>query len=135
MDRYNVSKLLQTIVTRCLAAAAHDSARDADVDVIINSVHPGLCQTQLFRSVPFPVSVVMRLSLRAVGRTPEVGSRCLVAGALAGPESHGKYMEDCAVADYPSIMNGDAGVVMQAKVWEELLAILEDIPPDISKLI
>ncbi|PNH70234.1 hypothetical protein VD0002_g387 [Verticillium dahliae] len=135
LDRYNVSKLLQIIAVKHLAVATRASAHSADEDIIINSVHPGLCQTELFRSMPFPFNYPMNIGLRIVGRTSEMGSRCLLAGALADEESHGRYMENCLVADYAPILNGDDGEVMQSKVWEELMGILEDIQPGIQKLI
>lgn len=85
--------------------------------------------------MPFPFNYPMNIGLRIVGRTSEMGSRCLLAGALADEESHGRYMENCLVADYAPILNGDDGEVMQSKVWEELMGILEDIQPGIQKLI
>jgi hypothetical protein len=77
----------------------------------------------------------MKLAMRVFGRTSEMGSRCLLAGALAGDESHGRYMENCVVANYAPIMNGEEGKAMQAKVWEELITILEGVQPGITKLI
>lgn len=138
MDRYNVSKLLQVILAKHLAVAARASGRG---DVIINSVHPGLCNTELFRSVPWPISIPFNLGLRVFGRTPEMGSRCLMAGVLTGNEeeldkettTNGRYMENCVVAPYPKIMNGDEGERMQERVWEELLEILENVQPGVRK--
>lgn len=103
--------------------------------IIINTVHPGLCQTELYRSIPFPFNYPMSFGMRVFGRTSEMGSRCLMAGALAGDESHGRYMVNCVVADYAPIMNGEEGEAMQVKVWGELVTILEGVQPGITKLI
>lgn len=135
MDRYGVSKLLEVIVVKQLAAAMQAAGHPADEKIIVNTVHPGLCQTELYRAIPFPVNYPMNWGMRLAGRTSEMGSRCLLAGALAGVESHGRYMENCVVADYAPIMNGEEGEAMQVKVWEELVSILEGIQPGIKKLI
>lgn len=61
------------------------------------------------------------------GRTTEMGSRTLVAAALAGPESCGKYMYDGEVDDQrlsPFVRSND-GQKAALKVWKELRAILE----------
>ncbi|KAH6687725.1 dehydrogenase/reductase SDR family member 13 [Plectosphaerella plurivora] len=135
LDRYNVSKLLQVIITKQLAAATRHSGHPANENIIFNTVHPGLCQTELYRSMPFPLNYPMNFVMRMFGRTSEMGSRCLLAGALAGDESNGRYMENCAVADYAPILNGEEGEAMQVRVWEELVAILEETQPGITGLI
>ncbi|KAM0331470.1 hypothetical protein ACHAQA_003146 [Verticillium albo-atrum] len=134
-DRYSVSKLLEIIAVKQLAAATRTSDHPDDEKIIINTVHPGLCQTELYRSIPFPLNYPMNFGMRVFGRTSEMGSRCLLAGALSGDESHGRYMENCVVADYAPIMNGEEGDAMQVKVWDELITILEGVQPGITKLI
>ena len=129
-DRYSVSKLIQIIAVRELAAAATGSSSGS---VVITAVHPGLCRTQLFRHVPWPASWLLALILRLIGRTPEQGSRTLMAGAFAGAEAQGRYMADCVVAEFPKIMQGEAGRLMGEKVWAQLLAELEKIEPGVSK--
>ncbi|EEY15177.1 conserved hypothetical protein [Verticillium alfalfae VaMs.102] len=135
LDRYNVSKLLQVIIVKQLATATRVPGYPPNERIIINTLHPGLCQTELFRSMPFPLNYPLKLGMRVFGRTSEVGSRCLLAGALAGEESHGRYMENCVVAEYAPILNGEEGELMQVRVWEEVVAILESIQPGITKLI
>ncbi|CRK29421.1 Short chain dehydrogenase atnD like protein [Verticillium longisporum] len=135
LDRYNVSKLLQVTIVKQLAAATRVPSYPPSERIIINTIHPGLCQTELFRSMPFPLNYPMKLGMRVFGRTSEMGSRCLLAGALAGEESHGRYMENCIVAEYAPILNSEEGELMQVRVWEGVVAILEGIQPRITKLI
>lgn len=62
-----------------------------------------------------------------------MGSRTLVAAASAGPETHGMYMVDCKVRDPSAWVRSPQGEKTQAKVWIELLEILEGIQPGIGK--
>jgi hypothetical protein len=34
-----------------------------------------------------------------IGRTTEMGSRTLLHGALAGKETHGKYLSECEIKE------------------------------------
>lgn len=85
--------------------------------------------------MPFPLNYPMNFAMRIFGRTSEMGSRCLLAGALAGDESNGRYMENCVVAGYAPILNGEEGEAMQVRVWDELVAILEETQPGITSSI
>lgn len=64
--------------------------------VIINLVNPGLCATTLSRDAPQVFKDHLQELLNKNGRTAETGSRTLLAGAVAGEDSHGSYMNDCA---------------------------------------
>ncbi|RYP75474.1 hypothetical protein DL771_002359 [Monosporascus sp. 5C6A] len=50
---------------------------------------PRLRSSQLFRNALFPKTWVVTIALRLWGRTPETGSRALVAAALGGTDAHG----------------------------------------------
>ena len=63
--------------------------------VIINAINPGLCETELSRNSPEGFKASLRQMLDSFGRTAECGSRTLLAGAVAGKDSHGSYMDDC----------------------------------------
>lgn len=132
LDRYNLSKLLQLMMTRKLAEAFSPTTGDSP-PVIINALNPGLCRTQLFRYIPFPLSILTDSATALVGRDAEVGSRTLLAAAFAGQETHGKSMTDCRLHRWPGIMLGDEGEQLTQKVWEELLEILEGIEPGVTE--
>lgn len=127
------------MIVRQLAGALRASSRNDEV--IVNSLHPGLCNTELFRSFALPLRIPHQFILRCVARSPEMGSRTLLAAALTSDEAehnektatHGRFMEDCVLGRYPGFMPGDDGEALQAKVWEELLGILEDIQPGIKE--
>lgn len=127
-DRYGDSKLLQILIVRELA---RELGRDGHPPVIINTLSPGLCRSALFRHAPWPISWFMPISLFLLGRTPEMGSRTLVAAASAGEETHGRYMVDCKIHAESRFVRSDEGRAVGKRVFEELLGILETVHPGI----
>lgn len=67
--------------------------------VIINSINPGLCETTLSRNAPPEFRAQLAEMWAKSGRTSECGSRTLLAGAVAGDDSHGAYMNNCLPAE------------------------------------
>lgn len=61
-----------------------------------------------------------------------MGSRTLMAGAFA-PEPHGKFMSNCEEEIWPSIMLGEEGEALSARVWVELLDIMEGIEAGVTE--
>jgi NAD(P)-dependent dehydrogenase (short-subunit alcohol dehydrogenase family) len=92
MERYSISKLLCVYVTRELASRmkAADS-KNLNSRVIVNTPNPSFCKSGLMRetSAMAPPDFL--------SRTVEMGSRALVHGLLAGPESNGQYLTNCHV--------------------------------------
>ncbi|KAH0385834.1 hypothetical protein KCU89_g17148, partial [Aureobasidium melanogenum] len=66
-----------------------------------------------------------------LARTTEVGSRTLVAAALASHDTHGQYMSDCMVEEPSKFVRSEEGKITQERVWAELSAKLEAIQPGI----
>ncbi|KAK5635378.1 hypothetical protein RRF57_011090 [Xylaria bambusicola] len=62
--------------------------------------------------------------------TTEQGRRTLVSAGLAGPGSHGQYLEDCKVGESSEMVtqNPDVG----KRLWAELKAKLEEIQPGVT---
>jgi hypothetical protein len=78
------------------------AARTADKKpfVLINSVNPGLCSTDLTRNVEGVSALIMPILMKLLGWTPEEGSRTLVHATIAGPESHGILLSECSIKKY-----------------------------------
>lgn len=129
-DRYNVSKLLEILVVREMARVLDDNNH---IPVTVNTLNPGLCRTQLFRSLPFGIRHLVHGVLYTVGRTAEMGARTLVSAAAAGPETHGQYLDTTEVWPVSTYVTSEAGAKAQRRVWTELLGILEGVHPGISK--
>jgi retinol dehydrogenase 12 len=89
--RYPLTKLLDIFVARELAKLVPlVNGRPA---VIVNSLNPGLCHSELGREVGWWLAVLKFV----FARSTENGSRTLVDAALQGVESHGEYLSTCQV--------------------------------------
>lgn len=129
-DRYNVSKLLEILTVRELGPAMTASGKPK---VILNTLTPGFCHSELMRHANFPLNLLGWIGKLLIGRTTEMGSRTLVAAACAGEETHGAYMTDCQVKNPSKWVRSDQGMEAQKRVYKELLAILEEIEPGVTK--
>ncbi len=127
-DRYSVTKLLQIFVVRELSA---EMDKTGAPKVVLNTLSPGFCRSDLYRHAPFPLSIIFSVATFALGRTSEMGARNLVKAAVGGEESHGKYIVDCSLASVSSFVRSKEGEEAQKKVFKELLFILENIKPGV----
>ena len=76
----------------------------AEHGVIINTVNPGLCSTDLIRNIGTTITgwlikIFVKMMRAFLARTAEEGSRTLLHAAVAGQESHGKYLSDCEIKE------------------------------------
>lgn len=94
IERYGVSKLMTIFVTE---ESAHLMPRSAQGDplVVVNSVAPGFCKSELLtrESVPWSLKVIEAL----VARSAQEGSKTLLDSATRGIASHGKWLENQAI--------------------------------------
>lgn len=95
ISRYPLSKLVQFFAVRQLAALLPTSR----TGVVLNLVCPGLCKTSLSRNAPPGFRESLAEQHEKYGRTAEDGSRTLLHGAVAGEDSHGKYLSSCRIAE------------------------------------
>lgn len=92
--RYWRSKLLALLATRELADRLEQSTKRR---VTLNAPNPSLCRTELEReNDQAPGKMVFAI----LGRTAEMGSRTLVHGVLAGDQTHGEFLNNCAIEPY-----------------------------------
>lgn len=78
-----------------------------------------------------PSNPGVRAFEKLMARTTEEGSRTLVHAATRGPETHGKYLNDCKIAKCGALVECGEGAEIQKRVWDELAGILESIQPGI----
>lgn len=128
-DRYNTSKLLVILITGELAKSMDERGNNP---IVLNTLNPGLCKSELFRQVRFPINWILNVGLAVIGRTCEMGSRTLLAAATAGKESHGKYMDSCKVGKESRFITSEEGAKAQKRVYAELMTILEGIHAGIT---
>ncbi|KAH8802612.1 hypothetical protein F5884DRAFT_474999 [Xylogone sp. PMI_703] len=130
--RYMVSKLLEVLVARELAAQV---GKVEDQGVIINIVNPGFCVSELVRSASLLERIGVWIMQAILARTTEVGARTEVYGAAGSIETHGQYMGNCVVEPPSTFVRSEDGAETQRRLYAELLERLERIQPGISKLI
>lgn len=93
--RYALSKLLQIMAVRRLAALAPSSR----TGIIINYVSPGLCNTGLARNSSLMTKFTIGALRVAMGRSAEWGSRSVLHGLSLGDESHGRLLTYCDIKE------------------------------------
>ena len=71
----------------------------SETGVTVNFISPGLCVTELTRHVGTIPQLMIGTMRGLFGRTAEEGSRTLLHGAVAGKESHGKYLSECEIKE------------------------------------
>ncbi|UKZ74941.1 putative secondary metabolism biosynthetic enzyme [Trichoderma virens FT-333] len=123
MKSYPASKMMEILAVREIARLL-PVARGG---VIINSINPGLCETTLSRNAPEAFKTSLKELLGQCGRTAECGSRTLLAGAVAGEDSHGSYMDDCVPSD--NLIPGWMDATANQKGWYSIVKELENIEP------
>lgn len=128
--RYFLSKLLVMLCVVRLAKAVEKGEKAGKPLVVVNNVAPGLCVTSLFRN---DEGMVVKMSLKAVGRPADVGARTLVHGGCeAGRESHGQYLSENKVKKMSDWCQSAEGIEMGERVWKELVAVAEGVKPGIG---
>lgn len=91
---YNISKFLNVAWTRDLAS------RVSTDEVIINTVNPGACVTDLGREANPTAVAIFKFAAGIIARTAEQGARTYGhAAILMGKESHGQYINNCTIAE------------------------------------
>ncbi|CAG9981554.1 unnamed protein product [Clonostachys byssicola] len=128
MGRYPLTKLIEIYAGRYLATLAPVER----TGVVINYLDPGLCYTNLTSNVdPKLADVIENERNTYFGRTPEMGSRTLIAAAVQGKESHGRLSGSCLIQDHrvPDYIKDSEGQVEQKKIWEAIAAELNRVAP------
>jgi retinol dehydrogenase-12 len=96
-ERYFLSKLLVMLAFREMAARMSETVKKGGDMVILNTVAPGWCYSDLFRDDPNFGGLGMTIAMKIFARSTDEGSRCLVGAVVAGKESHGEYLNDCKI--------------------------------------
>jgi NAD(P)-dependent dehydrogenase (short-subunit alcohol dehydrogenase family) len=65
--------------------------------VVVNLVCPGFCKTELIRNGQPAMREYLTDLHKQAGRTAQDGSRPLLHGAVAGKDSHGCFLQSCAI--------------------------------------
>ena len=91
--QYNTSKLLVEFIVKEIAALA--SEPNGMTPVIVNSLCPGFCYSELGRSFDTLMErMLMPVFYAIFARSTEHGSRTLVSGTSQGVEAHGTFWKN-----------------------------------------
>ncbi len=94
LHSYSVSKLVLLLATRELSQNTR-----AEPKIVLNSVAPGLCHSDLGRNLTGEGAKAIEGRKAQYARTAEEGSRTLVHAVTLGWEAHGRYLSDCEIQE------------------------------------
>ncbi|KAF9526086.1 NAD(P)-binding protein [Crepidotus variabilis] len=131
LTRYLDTKLLNVFFTRALASRTSSSS-----PVIINTVNPGLCYSNLRQYNSIISQITNYLIEKALARTTEEGSRQLVWAALGSEGAderalHGAFITDMRVQEAADSVVGVGGKELEDKLWVDLVEELEQVNPQV----
>lgn len=112
--RYADSKLLCFLFTRELAQR-YDNKK-----VIVNSFCPSMVKTGMASAMPFHVRIPASILMSIRGRpVEEAGRVALHAAVNAGPDTHGKLLEDLSAVPASQFVESAEGQRIQRLLWSE----------------
>ncbi|KAL2802544.1 hypothetical protein BJX63DRAFT_107166 [Aspergillus granulosus] len=119
-ERYPISKLIMILLAKVMAQQLPSK------DIVVNTFTPGYCVSGLTDNVRGVTKLALWLLAKATARSTEVGGRTLVWAIAQGPDSHGKYLNDCKIDEsaLSPFVNSSEGIKAREKLWKELLEIL-----------
>lgn len=88
-------------------------------------VNPGMCNTAIFKKVPFPLNLVVQNSFK----TPQEGAQTTIMATVSKKLEgiSGKYLSDCQVTDLFSFVKDEE---KNRYFWEESAKIVKLSPED-----
>lgn len=136
--QYSLTKLLLEYSLRHMAQLPSVVTPSGRVNVVINSVAPGICKTDLGRQFTEKstfVRILITIFFFLVGRTAEMGSRTYLTALTRGPESQGRMWKDDRYYDGGEMVESEEGAEFGEKVWAEVVHELEKIEPKINGIL
>ena len=67
--------------------------------VVINHSNPGWVKTEVMREWSGLKLLIFKMTRAIFARSTEVGSRTTMNAAEGGEETHGQYLDDCAIGE------------------------------------
>ncbi|RAK74302.1 putative short chain dehydrogenase/ reductase [Aspergillus fijiensis CBS 313.89] len=137
---YAVSKLALTYAVESLCERAVRA--DGRVNVVVNTVCPGLVSTSLGRSMAESsrwLKVLVPIHQRLLGKSADFGARFYVKAARTSIDEHGKYIQSLFTEDeYRRLsapnLRSQTALKVRGIVWKEIMTDLVDKIPSLSGL-
>jgi retinol dehydrogenase-12 len=118
-DRYNLSKLLNVLFTRALAAHLPPAGA-----IIVDTVDPGYCYSALRRHASGLQGAAFAVMDLLLGRKTHVGARTLVWAANAGRDDpalrdalKGAYTSSCEITEPSDFVLSPGGQEAEKRLW------------------
>ncbi|KAG6812770.1 hypothetical protein H0H92_000540 [Tricholoma furcatifolium] len=125
-DRYPESKLLEILFCQAM-----NERLGPKPSVIVNTVNPGFCMSEIRRDVTGMRWFATWLTEKTLARTTEQGSRQLVYAAVGGADIEdklcGAYISCSRVSEASDFAVGSEGRAVQNKLWSEFLDIINEV--------
>jgi NAD(P)-dependent dehydrogenase (short-subunit alcohol dehydrogenase family) len=125
--QYARSKLTLEYAVRHLAASSALKGADGRPKVIVNTVCPGMCKSDLGRNIgkvnPM-VKLVQWLLFSVVARSAEDGANVYVTGLEQGEETHGEMWKNDRVFEVGPMLSTAEGKEFGEKMWSEILHVM-----------
>jgi NAD(P)-dependent dehydrogenase (short-subunit alcohol dehydrogenase family) len=138
MGHYALSKLLLEYAMRHIAMLPSVVSTSGEPKVIVNSVCPGMCKTDLGRQYT-DKSLLYRILLWIMSllimRSAEAGSREYVSAITRGKESQGKLWKDDRYFDGGEMVESAEGKKFGEKIWKEMVGVMESIEPKVESVL
>ncbi|KAL3492158.1 NAD(P)-binding protein [Aspergillus germanicus] len=116
-QRYGDSKLLCVMFMYSLAERIDPNK------VVINMMCPGMVNTSMTDVLPLHLRLLFNVVKAIAARSVEVGAWLVLHTVLvAGPESHGKFLNDKTIAQKAPYITSPAGHDVKNKLWKETIA-------------
>ncbi|KAK8028409.1 NAD(P)-binding protein [Apiospora marii] len=129
MERYNTSKLLNVLWTREISFRTVSQSGECAGSVTINAVNPGFCASALHRSHAMPGQALIN---RVLAWTPVQGGYCLADAVCRHDERRGAYISEQEIKAPSSFVTSTDGEKAQKRLWEETIALLEEVDPSLD---
>jgi len=127
-SRYDLTKLFNVFFVRELTKRL-----PANSPVIVNTVNPGYCKSELRRNLSFTLRMLHKIMEALLARTTEEGSRQLLWAAIGGTgresELRGGYVSKSELQEVSDFVLSDEGAVVQTRIWDESVEILLRVEP------
>ncbi|KAG6841195.1 hypothetical protein C0991_000992 [Blastosporella zonata] len=123
-SRYPDSKLFNILFSQAL-----NERLGADSPVIVTSVNPGFCLSELRREISGLASIMVGLMEKVVARTSEQGGRQLAYAAVGSADNEdqlrGAYISSARLSKASDFATGPEGHAVQDRLWVRRTHVLQ----------
>ncbi|KAJ7731222.1 hypothetical protein B0H16DRAFT_1329416 [Mycena metata] len=131
-SRYMLTKLLNIFFVRAL-----NNRIPASTPLIVDTVNPGLCHSELQRRAKGIVGFIISAMKAALAFSPEVGGRRLIWAAVAKQDDpdalRGEYITAAKVDFVSDFVRRNRK--LQDNLWSELLEVLIKVDPKVTPVV